>query len=84
MIPQPIIFNLGLKGTYSSVKSQITFTPVAWHCTSSRVMVNGRLGGWIISGVKGILLPLSSSHSSTTRPSRYGILCLAIARRSLS
>lgn len=55
-----------------------------WHCISSRVVVNGRLGGKIISGVKGILLPLSSSHSSTTRPSRYGILCLAIARRSLS
>lgn len=46
--------------------------------------VNGRLGGSIISAVKGVLLPLSSSHSSTTRPSRYGILCLAIARRSLS
>lgn len=30
------------------------------------------------------LLPLSSSHSSTTRPSLYGILCLAIASRSLS
>lgn len=29
-------------------------------------------------------LPLSSSHSSTTRPRRYGIRCLAIARRSLS
>lgn len=31
-----------------------------------------------------MILPLSSSHSSTTRPSRYGIRCLAIARRSLS
>ena len=30
------------------------------------------------------VLPLSSSHSSTTRPSRYGIRCLAIASRSLS
>lgn len=39
---------------------------------------------WFVRAFGDVSLPLSSSHSSTTRPSRYGILCLAIASRSLS
>lgn len=50
MIYQLIIFrnvtSVDYRGPTVTVKEPaITFTCVAWHCTSSRVVVNGRLGG---------------------------------------